>query len=91
MEVDRVTIVSRSSATQRSGRAGGISNGICLRLYHEHELLETDLAPEILRLSLDTAIGITSRKLSFYESSERFAARSFIRDPHSPAVSQLRG
>lgn len=56
MEVDRVTFVSRSSATQRSGRAGRISNGICLRLYHEHELLETDLAPEILRLSLDTVV-----------------------------------
>lgn len=46
--------VSQSSANQRAGRCGRVSNGICIRLYEEKDFLArprfTD--PEILRSSL---------------------------------------
>jgi ATP-dependent helicase HrpA len=46
--------VSQSSANQRAGRCGRVSNGICIRLYDEKDFLArprfTD--PEILRSSL---------------------------------------
>ncbi|MEJ6005425.1 ATP-dependent RNA helicase HrpA [Paucibacter sp. AS339] len=46
--------VSQSSANQRAGRCGRVSNGICIRLYEEKDYLArprfTD--PEILRSSL---------------------------------------
>ena len=54
--------VSRSSATQRAGRAGRLGPGICYRLwseayqqrlpaYHPAEILQADLAPLALELS----------------------------------------
>ncbi|RQO63639.1 ATP-dependent RNA helicase HrpA [Paucibacter sp. KBW04] len=50
----QIEAVSQSSANQRAGRCGRVSNGICIRLYDEKDFLArpkfTD--PEILRSSL---------------------------------------
>ncbi|SDJ84848.1 ATP-dependent helicase HrpB [Microbulbifer yueqingensis] len=56
------TFISRASATQRSGRAGRLGPGICLRLWTESrqqglpakntpEILNSDLAPLVLELA----------------------------------------
>ncbi|KAL0216130.1 hypothetical protein P9112_008314 [Eukaryota sp. TZLM1-RC] len=58
----RITIlqevfISKSSANQRKGRAGRLSEGHCLRLYNYEEDLERDsIEPEILRSSLDFVV-----------------------------------
>ncbi|KAL0224148.1 hypothetical protein P9112_003538 [Eukaryota sp. TZLM1-RC] len=58
----RITIlqevfISKSSADQRKGRAGRLSEGHCLRLYNYEEDLERDsIEPEILRSSLDFVV-----------------------------------
>lgn len=46
--------VSRSSADQRMGRCGRVSNGLCIRLYSEEDYLQRPLytAPEIMRANL---------------------------------------
>ncbi|MBF0447136.1 MAG: ATP-dependent RNA helicase HrpA [Magnetococcales bacterium] len=50
--------ISQSSANQRKGRCGRLSNGICIRLYSQEDFSDrpefTD--PEILRTSLDSAL-----------------------------------
>ncbi|OSX64706.1 hypothetical protein POSPLADRAFT_1135261 [Postia placenta MAD-698-R-SB12] len=50
--------VSQASATQRAGRAGRTSSGICYRLYPEHafDKLPRTTAPEITRTDLTTPI-----------------------------------
>lgn len=54
-------MISRDSATQRAGRAGRTSPGVCYRLWHENralapqtlsEILSTDLAPMLLDLAI---------------------------------------
>ncbi|MBF0124668.1 MAG: ATP-dependent RNA helicase HrpA, partial [Magnetococcales bacterium] len=59
-QIQRLPIekISRSSADQRKGRCGRLSDGICIRLYSEEDYLDrpafTD--PEILRSSLAAVI-----------------------------------
>jgi ATP-dependent helicase HrpA len=50
--------ISQSSANQRKGRCGRLSDGICIRLYTEDDFVQRPLFtdPEILRTSLDSAI-----------------------------------
>lgn len=54
MESLKVSDISKAQAAQRMGRAGRISEGICLRLYPEasYDLLEETTVPEILRVNL---------------------------------------
>lgn len=55
----QVQPISRSSARQRSGRAGREAPGECYRLYQESafkESLEEETAPEILRTNLSNVI-----------------------------------
>ncbi|MBN2509897.1 MAG: ATP-dependent RNA helicase HrpA [Spirochaetales bacterium] len=49
-----VTPVSRSSADQRAGRCGRVSNGVCIRLYSEDDYRQREqyTVPEILRSNL---------------------------------------
>ena len=49
-----IEAISQASATQRAGRAGRVSAGVCIRLYSEEDLLARDAytAPEILRSNL---------------------------------------
>jgi ATP-dependent helicase HrpA len=60
LKVQRLPIepISQASADQRKGRSGRTSDGICIRLYDEHDFLErprfTD--PEILRTNLASVI-----------------------------------
>ncbi len=50
--------ISRSSANQRKGRAGRMSDGVCLRLYSEEDFRARDAysTPEILRCNLADVI-----------------------------------
>lgn len=48
----QTTTISQDSATQRSGRAGRLSQGKCYRIWHEHLLLAQHSRPEILTSDL---------------------------------------
>ena len=50
--------ISRASADQRSGRAGRIAPGVCVRLWSEREHLERPMQelPEVKRLDLSEAV-----------------------------------
>jgi ATP-dependent helicase HrpA len=58
VEMLRVEPVSQAAATQRAGRCGRVSNGVCIRLYSEEDFGKrpayTD--PELLRSSLASVI-----------------------------------
>ncbi|NAX19732.1 helicase-related protein [Vibrio sp. V39_P1S14PM300] len=47
-----LTHISKASARQRSGRAGRVMDGICIRLYGEHAALENVTPPELQREAL---------------------------------------
>ncbi len=47
-----LTHISKASAKQRSGRAGRVMHGVCVRLYGEHAALENVTPPELKRESL---------------------------------------
>eukprot|EP00727_Mastigamoeba_balamuthi_P010655 m51a1_g6211 putative isoform a (2108) ;mRNA; r:161857-169489 len=53
MTVLELTRISRSSAKQRTGRAGRTAPGHCVRLYADDELVRETATPEIARSSLD--------------------------------------
>lgn len=59
-KVQRLPIeaISQASANQRKGRCGRTSNGICIRLYDEHDFLSRPefTEPEILRTNLASVI-----------------------------------
>ena len=46
----------KDSATQRAGRAGRLSSGVCYRLWHESKILQQSTKPEILRADLSSLI-----------------------------------
>lgn len=48
--------ISSDSATQRAGRAGRLSNGVCYKLWHENRILQTATKPEILRSDLSSLV-----------------------------------
>ncbi|WED23286.1 DEAD/DEAH box helicase [Vibrio sp. JC009] len=48
--------ISKASARQRSGRAGRVRDGLCVRLYGEHAALELMTPPELLREELTEAM-----------------------------------
>ena len=54
METLLVSDISKAQAAQRMGRAGRISEGICLRLYpkESYDRLAETTVPEILRVNL---------------------------------------
>jgi HrpA-like RNA helicase len=56
MTIVELVRISRSSADQRKGRAGRLSEGVCIRLFHETELVRPNIEPEILRASLDKVV-----------------------------------
>ncbi|MBT6611847.1 MAG: ATP-dependent RNA helicase HrpA, partial [Deltaproteobacteria bacterium] len=53
-----VKLISQSSANQRKGRCGRLSNGICIRLYSQEDFLSRDeyTTPEIQRSDLAEVI-----------------------------------
>ena len=71
-----VTLVTKSSANQRSGRAGRTAPGKCFRLYSEKEYNEMNACstPEILRVNLCQALlklielGVDPVSFDFVES-----------------------
>ncbi|KJY84883.1 DEAD/DEAH box helicase [Vibrio galatheae] len=48
--------ISKASAQQRSGRAGRVMDGVCIRLYGEHAALSDVTPPEMHRESLTEAM-----------------------------------
>ncbi len=48
--------ISRAAAAQRAGRAGRVTDGMCIRLYGEHAPLEAVTPPELLREDLSEAM-----------------------------------
>ncbi|CAF4253095.1 unnamed protein product [Rotaria socialis] len=65
--------ISRSSADQRTGRAGRTAPGRCVRLYRLDDLIRQDIEPAILRSSLDLVtlqiicLQINPRKFPFID------------------------
>lgn len=65
--------ISQASAKQRSGRAGRVMDGICIRLYGEHAALSAAMPPELHRESLTEAMlaaascGTALKQLEFLE------------------------
>ncbi len=53
-----IKAISQSSANQRKGRCGRISNGVCIRLYSEEDYINRDeyTTPEIQRSNLSEVI-----------------------------------
>ena len=51
-----LTFISKDAATQRAGRAGRLSNGVCYRLWHEAKILQESTKPEILRADITSLI-----------------------------------
>jgi ATP-dependent helicase HrpB len=51
-----LTFISKDAATQRAGRAGRLSNGVCYRLWHEPKILQQSTKPEILRADLTSLL-----------------------------------
>jgi len=48
--------ISKDAATQRAGRAGRLSNGVCYKLWHQSKILQESSIPEILRADLSSFI-----------------------------------
>jgi len=59
-KVERLPVekISQSSANQRKGRCGRVSNGVCIRLYSEEDMMNRPLytVPEIKRVNLASVI-----------------------------------
>lgn len=55
-KVLELTWISKASADQRKGRAGRLSEGVCVRLYSQETLIRTSIEPEIVRSSIDLII-----------------------------------
>ena len=51
-----LVFISKDAATQRAGRAGRLSSGVCYRLWHESKILQQSTKPEILRADLTSLI-----------------------------------
>lgn len=84
-QVKRLPIekIAQSSANQRKGRCGRLSDGICIRLYSEKDFLERTVFtdPEIVRTSL--ASVILKMKFSKLGAIEQFP---FVDIPSSTAI-----
>ncbi|MEF1291182.1 helicase-related protein, partial [Vibrio sp. M260118] len=66
--------ISKASAKQRSGRAGRVMDGLCIRLYGQHAALAEVTPPEMHRESLTEAMlaaascGVALEHLEFLET-----------------------
>ena len=56
VNIIKLVRISKSSAQQRAGRAGRISDGVCIQLYNKDELERDHIEPEILRSSMDLVV-----------------------------------
>lgn len=77
-----LTFISKDAATQRAGRAGRLSSGVCYRLWHESKILQQSTKPEILRADLTSLI----LDLSLWGVDE-FDELKFLDIPH-PSIIQ---
>jgi hypothetical protein len=75
-----LTPISKSSANQRKGRAGRLSEGHCVRLFREEFLVRENIEPEILRSSLDQVI------LQLYRLNQDPSRFPFLTPPSSAAL-----
>jgi ATP-dependent helicase HrpA len=87
MQVLETTMINRSSADQRKGRAGRMGPGICYRLYMEEDYLSMQASetPEILRAHLGMCIlqlKLLEAKLPGFDSE----AFDFVQQPSEDAL-----
>jgi len=78
-----IEAVSQSSAKQRAGRCGRVSNGLCIRLYSEEEFLKRPVysQPEIQRANLaEVILRLKAWRLGEIETFP------FINPPHPQAI-----
>ena len=73
--------ISQSSAIQRAGRAGRLSEGKCYKLWHKNRILEPSSKPEILRADLSNLL----LDLSFF-GVKKFDELKFLDIPSSDII-----
>jgi HrpA-like RNA helicase len=81
--------ISRSSATQREGRAGRVSAGTCYRLYSRQEMeqeFDEFIKPEILRMELSQLV---LHSLSMYHPSSGHPLSLLLGTPNPPTEARL--
>ncbi|WP_455757513.1 ATP-dependent helicase HrpB [Sulfurimonas sp.] len=76
-----LTFISKDSATQRAGRAGRLSEGVCYRLWHVEKVLQQSTKPEILRADLTSLI----LDLSLW-GVDKFNELKFLDIPHAKII-----
>lgn len=65
MDTLKVVKISQAQATQRTGRVGRESEGICYRTYtkEEFEKMELNIVPEILRCNITSTVSLNFNKI----------------------------
>ncbi len=79
------SFISQSSAIQRAGRAGRLSEGKCYKLWHKNRILEESSKPEILRADLSSLL----LDLAFFGVKE-FDELKFLNIPSSQIIKSSR-
>lgn len=69
---ERTVAISKSSAVQRQGRAGRISNGFCFKMYSEEEYtaFEDAKKPELIRMDIADVVLQSIALAEFFDISD---------------------
>lgn len=78
--------IAKDAADQRSGRAGRVRAGRCVRLWSKHARMELETEPEVLREGLSPLLlailqcGYTYKALDFFTAPKTYAVQEAHRD-----------